>query len=40
MSLGLSIKKIEAACEAGSDAAFSRELDVSVKADVTQDPKP
>ena len=40
MSLGLSIEKIERACEAGSDAAFSRELEAGVKAEVTQAPKP
>lgn len=39
MSLGLSINKLEAACTAGSDAVFSRDLDpgTEVKRDA---PKP
>lgn len=40
MSLGLSIDKIEAACAAGSDEAFLRELEAHASADVQNTPAP
>ena len=40
MALGLSINKLEAACAAGSDAAFTRELEAHATADVRNKPAP